>query len=53
MSTASTTPPIVVGKRPGGPELHLLPACGHLLTWERPDEVNALMLDWLGRLAPH
>jgi pimeloyl-ACP methyl ester carboxylesterase len=34
-------------------ELHLLPACGHLLTWERPAEVNALLLDWLGRLAPH
>lgn len=25
MSTASTTPPILIGKRPGGPELHLLP----------------------------
>ena len=25
MSTPSTTPPILVGKRPGGPELHLLP----------------------------
>jgi hypothetical protein len=24
-----------------------------LLTWERPAEVNALLLDWLGRLAPH
>ncbi|MBM4247500.1 MAG: DUF853 family protein, partial [Deltaproteobacteria bacterium] len=25
MSTASETPPILIGKRPGGPELHLLP----------------------------
>ena len=31
-------------------ELHLLPQCGHLLTWERPDEVNALLLRWLAGL---
>jgi len=31
-------------------ELHVLPACGHLLTWERPAEVNALLLAWLSRL---
>jgi pimeloyl-ACP methyl ester carboxylesterase len=24
-----------------------LPRCGHLLTWERPDEVNAALLQWL------
>ena len=30
--------------------LHLLPACGHLLTWEQPESVNALLRDWLGRL---
>ncbi len=31
-------------------ELHLLPQCGHLLTWERPGEVNALLLRWLAGL---
>ena len=31
-------------------ELHLLPACGHLLTWEQPEAINALLRDWLGRL---
>ena len=31
-------------------ELHLLPQCGHLLTWERPDEVNAVLLNWLAGL---
>ena len=31
-------------------ELHLLRQCGHLLTWERPDEVSALLLRWLARL---
>jgi pimeloyl-ACP methyl ester carboxylesterase len=31
--------------------LALLPRCGHLLTWERPAEVNELLLGWLeGRL---
>jgi len=33
-------------------ELHLLPACGHLLTWEQPAAVNALLLSWLERLEP-
>ena len=33
-------------------ELHLLPACGHLLTWEQPEAVNALLLSWLERLEP-
>ena len=33
-------------------ELHVLPACGHLLTWEQPEAVNALLRDWLARLEP-
>ncbi len=33
-----------------GAELHLLPRCGHMLTMEQPEKVNALLLDWLGRL---
>lgn len=32
-----------------GAELHLLPACGHMLTMESPAEVNRLLLDWLAR----
>lgn len=35
-----------------GAELHLLPHCGHMLTLEQPEAVNALLLDWLDRLAP-
>jgi pimeloyl-ACP methyl ester carboxylesterase len=31
-------------------ELHVLPACGHLLTWEQPEAVNALLRAWLARL---
>lgn len=27
--------------------LEILPACGHLLTWERPEAVNGLLLEWL------
>jgi pimeloyl-ACP methyl ester carboxylesterase len=33
-----------------GAELHLLPRCGHMLTLEQPEEVNAVLRDWLGRL---
>ena len=33
-------------------ELQVLPACGHLLTWEQPEAVNALLLAWLARLEP-
>ena len=33
-------------------ELHVLPACGHLLTWEQPEAVTALLLAWLARLDP-
>ncbi len=31
-------------------ELHWVPACGHMLTIEKPDTVNALLGDWLHRL---
>jgi pimeloyl-ACP methyl ester carboxylesterase len=30
-----------------GARLHLLPECGHMLTWEQPEAVTALLLDWL------
>ena len=30
-----------------GSRLHLLPECGHMLTWEQPDAVTALLQDWL------
>ena len=30
-------------------ELMLIPQCGHMLTMERPQEVNAALLEWLGR----
>jgi pimeloyl-ACP methyl ester carboxylesterase len=30
-----------------GARLHLLPRCGHLLTWEQPAAVNELLLGWL------
>ncbi len=33
-----------------GARLELLPKCGHLLTWEQPERVNALLLDWLASL---
>jgi pimeloyl-ACP methyl ester carboxylesterase len=33
-----------------GARLELLPECGHMLTWERPERVNALLIDWLARL---
>ena len=31
-------------------EGHVLKGVGHWTQQERPDEVNALLLDWLGRL---
>ncbi len=34
-----------------GAELHLLPHCGHMLTMEQPESVNALLTDWLNRIA--
>ncbi len=33
-----------------GAELHFITQCGHMLTMERPEEVNALLLEWLDRL---
>ena len=33
-----------------GAVLEVLPQCGHLLTWEQPEAVNGLLLDWLERL---
>lgn len=33
-----------------GAVLEVLPQCGHLLTWEQPEAVNRLLLDWLARL---
>lgn len=30
-----------------GAQLQLLPECGHMLTWEQPQQVTALLLDWL------
>jgi pimeloyl-ACP methyl ester carboxylesterase len=32
--------------------LVLVPRCGHLLTLERPDVVNATLLEWLGEISP-
>ena len=34
-----------------GAQLQLLPECGHMLTWEQPQAVTALLEAWLGRLA--
>ncbi len=31
-------------------QLELIDECGHLLTWEQPARVNALLRDWLRRL---
>ena len=33
-----------------GARLELLPTCGHLLTWEQPQRINALLIDWLAGL---
>ena len=33
-----------------GAHLELLDECGHMLTWEQPVRVNALLRDWLARL---
>ena len=35
-----------------GSELKLVPKCGHMLTMERPAEVNAALLAWLAAIAP-
>lgn len=34
-----------------GARLALLPDCGHMLTMEKPREVNALLIEWLATLA--
>jgi pimeloyl-ACP methyl ester carboxylesterase len=33
-----------------GARLEIVPTCGHLLTWEQPARINALLLDWLASL---
>ena len=33
-----------------GARLETLPRCGHLLTWEQPQRINALLIDWLASL---
>ena len=33
-----------------GAVLEVLPACGHLLTWEQPEAVSTLLLQWLERV---
>jgi pimeloyl-ACP methyl ester carboxylesterase len=51
----SLTPPACareIAELVPGAELHLLPHCGHMLTMEQPAAVNALLRDWLLRLAP-
>lgn len=35
-----------------GAQFEIVLECGHLLTMEQPERVNALLLDWLGRVAP-
>jgi pimeloyl-ACP methyl ester carboxylesterase len=35
-----------------GAELALLPQCGHMLTMEQPESVNARLLNWLTRFLP-
>lgn len=32
-----------------GAQLHLLAECGHMLTWEQPQAVTGLLVDWLVR----
>jgi pimeloyl-ACP methyl ester carboxylesterase len=33
-----------------GAQFELIDECGHLLTWEQPQRVNRLLIDWLARL---
>lgn len=44
-------PAMIEGMKPFVPdlELHMLEDCGHWSQQEKPDEVNALMIDWLRR----
>jgi len=32
--------------------LEVVPGAGHLMTWEQPERVNALLLQWLADLQP-
>lgn len=45
-------PDPIAAMRPFVPNVegHILPGCGHWTQQERPEEVNRLLLDWLGRL---
>lgn len=33
-------------------EKHIIPECGHWVMWERPAELNAILIDWLLRKMP-
>ncbi len=47
------TPPTLseeIASLASGAELHMVPRCGHMLTMEKPQWVNARLLDWLERL---
>ncbi len=33
-------------------EKHIIPECGHWVMWEKPKELNALLVDWLLRKMP-
>ena len=37
---------------PGGLEVVRVDGAGHFLHQEKPDEVNRILIDWLGRTAP-
>ncbi|MEX6632473.1 alpha/beta fold hydrolase [Hyphococcus lacteus] len=30
-------------------EKHIIPDCGHWMNWEKPNEINKIMIDWLNR----
>lgn len=48
------TPPACsrdIHDRVAGSELRVLPRCGHMLTLEQPEAVNAALLTWLARVA--
>jgi len=33
-------------------EIHMIQDCGHWTQQEKPDELNTVMLEWLGRRYP-
>lgn len=48
-------PPSLAGWMPAlcsDVEVNILEACGHWTMWEQPDQLNAHLLDWLGRRFP-